>query len=145
MINKHNRIKKSSRKLLVATIATIAVAMSADLPETIKPKIGYLAAARSHQSINDSQLRELMNSSTNQAQSEDKKSPHSLLVKKYTVKKGDTLSRIWSKFGGTVEQAKETLTALKNAGGAADVLRIGQSISLFISNRSGEIRGLRRT
>jgi murein DD-endopeptidase MepM/ murein hydrolase activator NlpD len=138
---KRTSIKRNSHKFLVATLATIVVAMSADLPETIKPSIlGRLNVGLDPNHVSDAQIKGLIEDSTNQ----DKKAPHSIAIKRYTIQKGDSFSRIWAKFGGTLDKANQALKKLKGIGGSAEVLRTGENISLLVSQKSGEIRGLRK-
>ena len=132
-------LKKSSRKILVATAAALAVAMSADIPDTVRPQL-----ALSNFSLDEEQIRNLIESSSATGTEREKHEPHSLEVRRYTIKKGDSLGSIWSKFGGTLNQARSALSKLRAVGGSADVLKAGENLSLLISRHSGEIKGMRR-
>lgn len=137
-MKKKTIIKRTSHKFAVAAAAAFAVAISADLPLRHGP--AHLLLEANSSLINDSQIHDLYQNSTSER---EKRAPHSLSIKKYTVKKGDSLGRIWSKFGGTLAKASEALEELRSVGRSADVLRAGENLSLLIS-REGEIRGFRR-
>ena len=143
-MKKRTKFKQSSRKILVTTVATIAVAMSADLPETIRPELARVGLSNPRSVLNDAEIEQLVADAGLPSDAKERRAPHSIAVKRYTIQKGDSLGRIWSKFGGTLKSAKDALVELKSIGGSADVLRIGENLSLLISQRSGEIRGLRR-
>lgn len=119
--------------------------MSADLPETLSPRsLGVAPTFNAGRAlISDAQIAQLIEQSSNTSD-KDNKQPHSLAVKRYTIQKGDSLGRIWAKFGGTIDRAKLALSELRSIGGSADVLKVGDSLSLLVSHRSGEIRGFRR-
>jgi murein DD-endopeptidase MepM/ murein hydrolase activator NlpD len=138
VVSKNSKPKRFSRKFLVSLIATSAVAMSADLPETLNPQS---VASRGIALISDAEINQLIEQST---ETKETKQPRSMTVKKYTVQKGDSLGRIWAKFGGTIDRAKAALSELRSIGGSADVLKVGDSLSLLVSHGSGEIRGFRR-
>ena len=131
--------KRTSHKVFAAAVATLAVAMSADLPKSIHPKLADIAFHGNL--IDDDQLRDLIDP---QSDDKEKRTPHSLSIKRYTVQKGDSLGRIWAKFGGTLDKASLALQELRSVGKSADKLRVGESLSLLISRHSGEIRGFRR-
>ncbi len=135
-MNKKTIIKRTSHKVAVAAAAAFAVAISADLP--LRPESAPLIIEGNASLINDDQIRQLIAGSNDRDHH-----PHSLSIKKYTVKKGDSLGRIWSKFGGTLAKASQALQELRSVGKSADVLRVGDNLSLLIS-RDGEIRGFRR-
>jgi murein DD-endopeptidase MepM/ murein hydrolase activator NlpD len=137
-VRKNSKPQSFSRKFLVSLIATSAVAMSADLPETLNPQS---VVSRGVALISDAEINQLIEQST---ETKETKQPRSMAVKKYTVQKGDSLGRIWAKFGGTIDRAKAALSELRSIGGSADVLKVGDSLSLLVSHGSGEIRGFRR-
>lgn len=136
--------KKSSRKILVATAAAFAVAMSADIPETVRPQFALSKSIFNDSSINEEQIKSLIEGSHENASDREKREPHSLEIKRYTIKKGDSFGRIWSQFGGTLDKARAALQHLRSVGGSADILKAGETLSLLVSRHSGEIKGLRR-
>ncbi len=115
--------------------------MSADLPETLNPR---LIVNSGYALISDAEITQLIEQSNGILTVKDNKQPHSMTVKRYTIQKGDSLGRIWAKFGGTIDRAKAALSELRSIGGSADVLKVGDSLSLLVSHNSGEIRGFRR-
>jgi murein DD-endopeptidase MepM/ murein hydrolase activator NlpD len=131
------------RKLAICTAVTALVAVGSDLPQTVTKAIAPPLKV-SGSSFTEEQLRELTEQSTSEARGE-KRGKHSCAIKRYTVQRGDSFGKIWTKFGGSLEEARSVLGKLKDIGGSADVLKIGETLSLFVSNHSGEIKGVRRT